>query len=119
MDYVRLGGDIGRCSVPREESLPRCWIGHAGIEVVEYATGEDLRLFERRIADACVMGLSVDGDGGAFYFFTKKKLNGGAVRILTAEGGDRAEHATMQHALWLAWMIVAHTCDFSGVGAVV
>jgi hypothetical protein len=39
--------------------------------------------------------------------------------LLTAEGRDRAEHAAVQHALWLVWVIVAHTCDFRGVGAVV
>ena len=43
----------------------------------------------------------------------------GGKKKLTAEGGERAEHATVLHALWLAWVIVAHTCDFSGVGAVV
>ena len=39
--------------------------------------------------------------------------------LRTAEGRDRAEHARVEHALWLVWVIVAHTCDFGGVGAVV
>ena len=109
---VRLGGDIGRCSVPREEGLPGRRIGHAGIEVVEYTTGKDIRLFERRIANACRRGKNCqsgrdvkrNGDGGAGYCLGEKtysgrelacRARGRTARTLTRLG-DRGAHVRFQ-----------------------
>jgi hypothetical protein len=84
MHDVRHGRDVRRCAVPSEERLPRRWVCHARIEVIEHAASEYRRLLERRIADAW------------WPEFCQFKSKGRVVDfcfLRTAEGRDRAEHA--------------------------